>query len=218
MMNLNPGELLKEIGITGLIIAIVEAAKEAFKDGAKKVGDKIVIKITKEMEEEKRAEMLAFIRSLAAEDKLASDTLMERQQARQRCQKRSYEPYKPYEPGDENKFVKLLTKLYIALDELDERNARTQVFIWLGNINDEDFDARLEFLDHDIALQYLKWALVKAKALINRFCSSDVYKKIDGKAIVLADQIKEKNRKFERRDRPLLAFWKIRIPRWKLYK
>lgn len=169
MINFNLGEILKEVGIVGLIAGIMDMAKDAFRNGVKKVGDGVVAKITKELEEEKRAEMLAFIRSLAAIDLKASKQLLKRQMDRQECKARTYGDNKPYVPGDENSYVKLLTKLYIALSKPDEQNTRVQVFVWLGNLDDEEFDSRLEFLSHDVVLQYAKLLLAKVKVLIDQF-------------------------------------------------
>lgn len=196
MINFNIGEVLKEVGITGLMIAIFDALKNTVKDGAKEAGDVLKKKITEELIEEKRGEMLGFLRSLAANDLKASKTLLDRQVARQGCEPRNYKDKnginQPYLPGDENTFVKLLTKLYMALDEPDEQNTRVQVFVWLGNLEDEEFDSRLEFLNHDVVLQYAKLLLAKARVLIDQFSSSSVYKQIDQKAAGLATIIDEK--------------------------
>ena len=194
-INLNFTEILKEMGIAGVMVGIMDAIKEALKDGAKKAGEVATDKILKKFEE-RRDEMLAFIRGLSAIDPYASATLLRRHEERNFCQKRSYSD-ECYKPGDENEFVELLTKLYVALDEPDERNIRIQVFKWLGNIPDKEFDARLEFLKHDVVLQWLKKFLGYAKQAINKFYSTNVenlglYQELDRKAAQLAQRINQR--------------------------
>lgn len=147
-----------------LVAGVVASLLDALKNGAKKAGDKAVEKIISKMDE-RRGEMLAFIRGLVARDKEASETLIKRQHDRQFCRQRSYGEKKQYLPGDEDTYVTLLTKLYIALDESDEEIARQEIFVWLGRISDEDFDATIEFLHHDIFVQWLKrsWISIKNK-------------------------------------------------------
>lgn len=186
-MKLNLGELLKEMGIAGLVAGIMDTARDAVKDGVKKVGDATITKITKEMEEEYRDRLFAFIRSLATIDPYASAQLIRRHEDRQYCRPRRYGSHDPYVYGDENKFVKLLSKLYIGLDEPDEQNARVQIFIWLGHLSNKEFDSRLEFLNHDVVVQYIKRALGVVKGTINQLYSTDrqhpgLYQQVDRRA------------------------------------
>jgi len=158
MEGRNFGEILREIVIAGAMAGIMDGLKNGLKDGGKKASERIIKKF-----EESRAELLAFIRSLAAIDKKASETLIQRQRVRQLCEKRSYPPYEQYQPGDEDRYVELLTKLYRVLDEPEEKEMRKEIFKWLGRLSDEDFDATLEFLHHDVFIQWLKksWGWVK---------------------------------------------------------
>jgi hypothetical protein len=167
MLNLSLIEILKEIGIAGLMASIMDAAKGAVKDGVKKAGDAVFTKISKEMEEEYRVRLLTFIRELAIIDPWASAQFIRRHEDRQFCRPRTYGNHKSYVSNDENKYVMLLSKLYIGLDEPEEQNARVQIFKWLGNIPDEEFDSRIEFLNHDMVIQYATRLLKKAGTLLN---------------------------------------------------
>ncbi len=185
-------EILKEIVVTG----VIAGGLDALRNGAKKTGDVVVDKIISKMEE-RRGEMLAFIRGLAQRDSQSSKNLLERQRVRQFCQPRSYgEDKKPYVPGDEDHFVTLLTKLYIALDEPHEKKIRTEVFVWLGRLSDEDFDATIEFLHHDVFIQWLKRSWGWVKNIGSKLSSDDkqnpgFYQRTDQKANGLADQLRQ---------------------------
>lgn len=151
-MNLK--EIAREFGIS----AIVEVLFDKVRKGAGMIAADATEKIKNKLTDEKRAELLAFLRELAgySEDgRVASDNLLRRQRERQEGKKLSYNLGKKYPAGSEDEFVTLLTKLFIALSD-DEREieSRTATFIWLGNMKDEEFDAKLEFLKHDVVLQY----------------------------------------------------------------
>lgn len=150
MAKFNLGEIFKEVVIAGVIAGLVDG----FKVGARKEGEIVAEKIVKKFEEH-RAEMLAFLRGLAASDKEASEKLFERQRIRSLCQKKFYSEER-YKPGDEDLYVELLTKLYMALNEPSEKEIRVEVFKWLGHLSDEDFDLTIEFLKHDVFIQWLR--------------------------------------------------------------
>ncbi len=95
-----------------------------------------------------RAILMTFItQDVFAADETASKNLDEWHKKRDDCQT-------PYGPGDEDLFVKLLTKLYIAL--ADNPQARLQTFITLGRMTEEDFNHKLNFLENDIVSQWLR--------------------------------------------------------------
>lgn len=169
----NLGEIFKEVVIAGVIAGLVDG----FKVGARKEGEIVAEKIVKKFEEH-RAEMFAFLRSLAAKDEEASKKLFERQRIRKLCQNKSYSDEK-YKPGDEDLYVELLTKLFMALNEPSEQNTRREIFKWLGHLSDEDFDLTLEFLRHDVFVQWIRRFWGGFKAVSNEFYSA--LKKIKAK-------------------------------------
>jgi len=156
---LNPLELLKEIGV----VAVFDAVKERLKtEAGREVVGQVLEKVKKSLEES-RAELMAFVIKLGVEEPTASKNLKQRQEDRQLLRPRNYGKYEPYKYGDETKYVNLLTKLYKALDEPEEEEERKEVFKFLGHMPDEEFDTFLEFLNHDIVIQWIKmsWVWVK---------------------------------------------------------
>lgn len=163
-------KLKEAIGFDIVISAVVAGLLDFMRNGIKKGGEVATEKITKKLEEH-RAEMLAFIRGLAAEDKEASEKFFERQKIRNQCKKKSYSEEK-YKPGDEDLYVELLTKLYIALNEPQEQEIRKEIFKWLGHLSDEDFDLTLEFLKHDVFIQWIRRFWGGFKVVSNEFYSA----------------------------------------------
>lgn len=149
--NVSASELLREVIIAGVVPGLVEGLKTGFKTAGEGVGARVVKTL-----EEARSELLAFIQSLEAEDALASQTLIRRQQDRQFLRPRNYGENKPYRPGDENLYVQLLSKFYRALDKPEQAEIRKETFKWFGRLSDEEFDATIEFLHDDRAVQWLK--------------------------------------------------------------
>lgn len=173
-------ELIKEIGVAfGMDVLFDKIRKE----GAPVIADKMKKKIT----DERRAEMLTFIRELAARDPFASETLLRRQRDRQEEKEISYLPGKKYLAGSEDMYVTLLTKLHAALDDSnDEKESRFEMFKWLGRMNDQEFDATLEFLNHDIVMQYIRkaaqiagMAIPEIKRLMEELKVKEVLHKLD---------------------------------------
>lgn len=154
----NPWEIAREIGIAIISSVGVDVLFHKMKGEA---ADAVVKTIKKKLNDESRAEMLTFICELAGHDEpQASENLLRRQRERQNEAEISYKPGVKYPPGSEDEFVTLLTKLYIALsDDEREKESRIEMFARLGNMSDEDFDATLKFLDHDIAMQYIRKGL-----------------------------------------------------------
>lgn len=173
-------ELLKEIGVAFGMDVLFDKLK---KEGAPVVVDKMKKKIT----DEHRAEMLTFIRELAARDPLASETLLRRHRDRQEEKEISYLPGKRYLAGSEDTYVTLLTKLHTALSDSDgEKESRFEMFKWLGRMNDQEFDATLEFLNHDVVMQYIRktaqiagMAIPEIKRLIEKFEVKESLRKVD---------------------------------------
>jgi len=142
-------EIAKEVGIALGMDVIFDKFK---KEGVAVAADKIKKKLT----DEHRAELLAFIRKIAAYDTLASEALLRRQRDRQQELPKPYRTTDKYPPCSEDLYVTLLAKLYMALgDSAEEEEARIEVFCWLGRMNDKDFDSTLEFLHHDVVMQYI---------------------------------------------------------------
>lgn len=148
----------KEIGREFGISVIVDVILDKMRKGVGMIAADTAEKIKKKLTDEKRAELLSFLRELAAygeNGKKASETLLRRQRDRQERKALAYDPRKKYLPGSEDEFVTLLTKLFIALsDDERELESRIATFIWLGEMEDLEFDAKLEFLKHDVVLQY----------------------------------------------------------------
>lgn len=95
----------------------------------------------------KRAELLAYIRKLGAQDEEASRNILEDHERQVRCED-------GYIPGDETRHVESMVSLYKGL--ADDPNARDQVFIWLGHLTKEERNARLEFIYDDAWAQRAK--------------------------------------------------------------
>lgn len=163
MTLFNSKEIGKEIVISGVIAGLIDFLRDLF-------GKKIPKTIEKKFEES-RDEMLTFIRGL--DDRKASKNLLDRWQARELCQPRSYGKKEPYKHGDEIRFTERLTKLYKSLDEPQEKWQRVEMFKWFGRMADEEFDLFLEFLNHDLVMQWLKRSWLWVKEIWNKLYSSD---------------------------------------------
>lgn len=174
-------ELIKDLGMDVGISGTVATVLDTLKNG-----------VHKKLTQEHRAEMLAFVRSLAAIDPQASENLLRRQRERQTWQPRSYDAKNPYVPGDENLLVELLTKLYKALDEPEKRETRKQTFKWLGRLDDEKFDATLEFLNHDVLKQWSK----RLGLWFKKIEGGSLFPKLDQEAKGIAAEIQKKNEEF----------------------
>ncbi|MBI3638397.1 hypothetical protein HY227_01480 [Candidatus Wolfebacteria bacterium] len=167
--RLSPGAEVAKEGVLAILGAIFwDLIKTFFRNSAHKGGEIAAEKLTKKFAE-RRDEMLSFIRGLVSRGgsaKRASQNLIKRWEKRQKRAKKSYRVngkvayYKPY---DEAIFAERITKLYTSLDEKGERKARIEIFIWIGNMSDEEFDLFLEFLNHDIVIQFLRrsWEWLK---------------------------------------------------------
>src|SRR3989344_4894883 len=144
--------------------------ERAFNRTADAIGE-VVSGNIKRMEEiqkkasEKRAELLAYIRGIAtaSRDEIASENLFNRHEDRLKCRPRRYWDHRRYKPLDENLFVVLLIELKEALWEENERQVCLEMFVWLGRMSDEEFDIKLEFLNHDQFAQILKRVWVEIR-------------------------------------------------------
>ncbi|MFA5098843.1 MAG: hypothetical protein WC461_01335 [Candidatus Paceibacterota bacterium] len=160
----SPGEIFKEIFIAGLMAGLLDGLREWLKSNGQQAGQEIGKKAYKRLIEEKRSELLAFLHNeLEAQDPVAAKNIFRRQQARQNCEKRTYGNGEEYLPGDEDKMIFLLAKLYMAMECIDgedktcaDKKKCTEIFKWMGNLSDEEFDSKLEFLNHDSVTQLLK--------------------------------------------------------------
>lgn len=183
-MNLR--EIAREFGISALVDVMLDRVRKGAGDIASGAAKKIKDKLT----DEKRAELLAFLRELEGYEKVdppvASKNLLRRQRDRQQGKELSYKKGVKYQAGSEDEFVTLLTKLFIALSDEEELESRIATFLWLGNMDDEEFDATLEFLKHDVVLQYgrkiphvIREMLLEFKKLSEEFGLNKSLRKID---------------------------------------
>ena len=149
-------EIVKEIGVATGVNVVMEKMKA-------KVGEHAAEEVKKKLTDEHRAELLAYLGELGAYNEVASKNLLRRQAERNAQVPRSYGGHEKYKPGDEDRYVTLLTKLYLALNDEHEKNARMETFGWLGEMSDEEFDAALELLNHDVILQYAQkgWWIIQ---------------------------------------------------------
>lgn len=128
--------------------------------------------------EESRGEFFGFLVALMAEGpegRQASENAFRRWRARQHCQPRTYGNKTPYEKGDEHIFERLLVHLYRALSEEAERKNRTQVFIRMFNLSDEEFDETLPLLEYDVVINAIRKGakfLSECNAFLNRPCGA----------------------------------------------
>ncbi|MEK7520018.1 MAG: hypothetical protein AAB581_02120 [Patescibacteria group bacterium] len=120
----------------------------------------VIEELKKKVTDEHRAELLVYIRGLIGygpEGINASAALLRRQQMRKEQRERAYAPHAKYESWSEDEFVTLLSKLYLFLsDTVQERESRREVFLWLGNVGDQEFDAFIQTLHHEKILQLIK--------------------------------------------------------------
>jgi hypothetical protein len=164
-MNLDIREILKEVGIA--------AAFDGIKDIIKGAKDKAVEEV-KKSNKEVRAEFFAFISKLGNLDPDAKKGLLEAQSSRQRGEKKPYRCAKEpkYLPGSENKLMIVLTDLYKGLQEKEEESVRLQVFQELGHLyidNPKEFDSRIEALDDDKIMQFIKLIGIRAKQFTDKY-------------------------------------------------
>lgn len=139
-------ELFKELVVEGIIRGSVRGLGDMVKERS--------IDYVKKSFEEHRGELFAFVRlELAPGD---ADRIMEQQRRRAACEPYTYDSGKRYKPGDENKMVKLLTKLYMHLSAPEEHDKRRKAFTDLARMDDRTFDLALDFLEHDWFVQFIK--------------------------------------------------------------
>lgn len=183
-------EAVREIIIHSLL---KEGGKEVVKEAVKKITD------------HHRAELKAFLMLLG--DDIARNNIQIRY-------RRTLEPPRGTgKPGEENRFVDLLTRLWLVLK--DDPKQCELVFTELGHLSDEEFDEFLYFLENDVIPQWYK----KAKAFL-RETANDV---IDGiKAIDESKVVKQ----IQKDLKPIEKKWcakvkkiekKGRIAKWFVY-
>lgn len=177
--DFSAGEVGKELGITAGGIAVFELLRKAWglmKMGSRtaaaevirEVGSKAAVetakKVQAKMSDHYRAKLLVFLQKMeSSEDekkKVAAKTIRKRQEDRQFCRPRPYAGEGDYRPGEENLLVDCLGKVLI-LKESEEGKETTDedtinFFVWLGELPPQEFDAAIEFLNHDIVMQWLR--------------------------------------------------------------
>jgi len=116
--------------------------------GVDKVTSKKQTEILPKTLEFYKVKLLASIRKLQETSERASKNLLERYRKREQWQEHGYSP------GDASEFVKLLATLFMYLEYAPKE--REKLFIWLGEMEDQEFDILLTFLRHDNFLNWLK--------------------------------------------------------------
>ncbi|MEY4731575.1 MAG: hypothetical protein RL681_521 [Candidatus Parcubacteria bacterium] len=134
--------IFKDLGAAALWDVLKKLVAERAADGFKKSF------------EEQRAALLAYILTLT--DREASKNLLAWHKKRQ-------QQVPPYTYGDENRFVKLLTKLFTALEKPEQKKVRDKVFSKLGRMSESDFNLALDFLEHDFLKQLYKKVVAAVK-------------------------------------------------------
>jgi len=173
------GEVGKEIGIGVGLIAGFELLKKAWglmKVGSRtaaaevirEVGSKAAVETAKKVQEKMsdhyRAKLLVFLQKMESSteprQQSAAKNIRKRQEDRQFCRPRPYTSEGDYRPGEENLLVDCLGKVLI-LKEPEKEAAATEeetvkFFVWLGELPPQEFDSAIEFLNHDIVMQWLR--------------------------------------------------------------
>jgi len=177
--NLNIGEVGKEVGITAGGIAIFELIKKAM--GLMKMGSRTVAaeairelgskaametakKVQEKMNDHYRAKLLVFLQKMETssnpKQQSAAKNIRKRQEDRQFCRPRPYTDGKNYLPGEENLLVDCLGKILILKESEKEKEVTDEdiinFFVWLGELPPQEFDSAIEFLNHDIVMQWLR--------------------------------------------------------------
>ena len=134
-------------------------------------GAPMIVEGVKKSLEEHRAEVVQFVVDL--EDRVASESIRRRIEDRQFCRSRSYGDKEPYEPGDEVALMNGLTKLYMYLSAADEIEKRTRLFIDLGHMKTEQFDAVIMALQHDVVRQYFRRLVLVLKMVPDEIRTAD---------------------------------------------
>lgn len=150
-------------------------------DALKEGGKKTVERLSKAAFETHRHELLPKIKGLEAEDSEASKNLLNWWTKRQKlgvwmdAEKKSHR----YKHGDEAKFEKNMTDLTMYLNQ--DENVQKQVLIWLGNMEEYEFNIILELLEFDTFLQWFKKSWHFAKDAIGK--GLDSLRKLDASVV-----------------------------------
>ncbi len=153
-----PKQLFQDVlgGAAGA--GIVEGIKGTIKEWSQKKGQKAAEGIIKAIEAERVKLFISGI-ELEAHDRVAAQNLMRRWQLRQLRESRTYGIHEPYVYGDENRMTKILTTLFVAMDDNpQDRQQRIETFVRLGRMSDQQFDTSLEILHDDTVMQWLRRA------------------------------------------------------------
>lgn len=163
--------------------------------GVDRVKNRKPTRVLPKTSEAYKAELLGFIKNLENTSPKASKNFLERYERRKKWQEHGYEP------GDASEFVELLAQLFRHLE--DAPKEREKLFVWLGGMDDQEFDVLLTFLKHDKFSDWLKnswrWARVNAREFHK--LASRAWKSVSQnqalveKAEVMSARAKEKRRK-----------------------
>lgn len=145
-----------------------------------KAADKVVGYVEQRIKDEHRVELFSFLeldlRTGSAAEKRAAERLLLLQQMKNRKAEKPYKKGECYKAGDEDHFIHILTKLYVTLDAPEHHDARRELFKKLGNEDFEVIDNKIEFLNHDVAMQWfsrtLEWIQTESLKLnqkVNEF-------------------------------------------------
>ncbi len=130
-LNLSWREIFKEAAISlGLDVLFHEVLT--------KQGPEVAARMFRRLTEHDRDGLFIFI--AAMQDDVARENLLRRHKE---CKGK---------PGAEDRFVNLLTRLYLTIKD---DPSKYWIFNYLGHLSDEDFDQALYFFENDVIMQWL---------------------------------------------------------------
>lgn len=141
-------EIAKEVVISSVMAGLVHLLMDSAKGFKEKVVDPTGALLMKKITDENRTQLLNFIRCELGND--------EAQKVLWRHYRRSMK-----KPGGENRFVTLLTKAWVALDDKKPKTAlkrRQKFFVKLSEMKNKEFEQALYFLENDVLPQWFKRA------------------------------------------------------------
>lgn len=128
-----------------------------------KAADKVVGYVEQRIKDEHRVELFSFLEldlgTGSAAEKRAAERLLLLQQMKSGKAEKPYKKGECYKAGDEDHYIHILTKLFVTLDAPEHHDARRELFKKLGNEDFKDIDDKIEFLNHDAAMQWFSRAL-----------------------------------------------------------
>lgn len=141
-----------------------------------KAAEKVVGYVEQRIKDEHRVELFSFLEldlgTGSDAEKKAAERLLLLQQLKSCKAEKPYKKGEYYKAGDEDHYIHILTKLFVTLDAPEHHDARRELFKKLGNEDFKDIDDKIEFLNHDAALQWfsrtLEWVRTESLKLNQR--------------------------------------------------